>query len=81
MNEAIFGSVEALNRFCTSNIEVIDADADEYQIIGLHNVFEIPIRIYNLSNTSTEKVYIFKLPDNSKPLFNFCRWGQWISKH
>lgn len=64
--EAIMGSKFELQQFCTSRIEVIDADADDIQISVLFNMFDIPIKIHNLSNSTEEKVYTLKLPDSGK---------------
>lgn len=66
MYEAIFGSTMELERFCTTNVEVIDSEADQYSIIALHNIFGIPVTLFNLTNSPSEKVYILKVPEDGK---------------
>lgn len=50
--------------YCAKNIEVIDADADDLQISALFNLLDFPIKIYNLTNSTDENVYVRKLPDS-----------------
>ena len=62
--EALLGSMAELHRFCTTNVEVIDAETDDIQISALYNMLDIPIKIYNLTNSSDEKVFIIRMPDS-----------------
>ena len=68
--EALLGSSYELQRFCTRRIEVIDADADDIQISVLFNMWDVPIKIHNLSNSTDEKVFTLKLPDSGKASLN-----------
>ena len=57
--------MELIN-FCTRNVEVIDAEADQYQMIALYNVTDIPLMVYNITNSNDDKVFIMKLPEDGK---------------
>lgn len=64
--DAYFESDHDLKQFCASEVEPIDAEADQIQIISLFNLFEIPIRIYYLDNNPNEVPIVLSLPELDK---------------
>lgn len=66
MYEGLLGSYMELQRFRTRQIEVIDAEADDIQISVLYNMLDISLKIYSLTNSNDEKVFVIKLPDSGR---------------
>jgi ubiquitin thioesterase protein OTUB1 len=63
--EAYFESKEELKRFCSREVEPIDAEADQIQIMGLFNAFDIPIRIFYVDNGPQEVPTVVSLPETN----------------
>ena len=52
-----------LRSFCSREVEVLDAEADQLQIIALFNLLDIPLRIFYLDNNPSSLPTVFSLPD------------------
>lgn len=61
--EIYFESEYALLQFCRTDVEPIDSEADQMQIVALHNFLEIPIRIFYVDNSDSQIVTCVSLPE------------------
>ena len=58
-----FESPQELLQFCNREVEPIDSEADQLQIVAVFNYFEIPLRIFYIDNSNTDKVTCLSLPE------------------